>query len=97
MPTLRRSIVPVVLVLISIAFFIRGLAYYWGTGPHDGEDLPSFVMFLVGSAVLFVAAFIGWSLDRRRRGLWLIGVSGVFLVAAFAWWGLNVLLERWAR
>lgn len=64
MPTLKRVIVPIVLVLVSTALFARGLAYYWGAGPHDGEDLPSFVMFLAGSAVLFVAVF---KRSGRRR------------------------------
>ena len=91
-----RLALSVVLDVVSIALFVRGFAYYVGSGPHDGEDLPSFVMFLAGSALLFAAVLIGWSTDRRRRGLWLIGVSGVLLGVTFAWWVLNVLLERWA-
>jgi len=50
MASRRRSILPVALAVISIAFFARGLAYYRGSGPHDGEDLPSFAMVLLDSA-----------------------------------------------
>jgi hypothetical protein len=91
-----RLVLSIILGVASLALFVRGAGYYLGSGPHDGEDLPSFVMFLAGSALLFAAVLIGWSADRRRRGLWLIGVSGVLLVVTFAWWALNVLLERWA-
>lgn len=88
--------VSVVLRVASFVVFVRAAAYYVRSGPRDGEDLPSFVLFLAGSALLFAAAVISWSADRRRRGLWLIGLSGVLLVVTFAWWRLNVLLERWA-
>jgi hypothetical protein len=91
-----RFVLSVLLGVASLGLFVRAAGFYLGSGPHDGEDLPSFVMFLAGSALLFAAALIGWSPDRRRRGLWLIGISGVLLIVTFAWWRLNVLLERWA-
>ena len=69
-----------------------------GSGPHDGEDLPSFVMLLAGSAVLFAAVLILWSGRLGRRNLWLVGLclSGVLLLMTFAWWAFNVMLEQWA-
>ena len=93
-----RTSISTVLGLVTTALFVRGCAYYWGTGPHDGEDLPSFVMFLAGSAVLCIAVLLGWSPDRRRRKLWLaaLSASGILVVVTFAWWALNVMLERWA-
>ena len=51
----------VVLGVLSLALSVRGAGYYLGSGPHDGEDLPSFVMFLAGSAVLFAAVLISRS------------------------------------
>jgi hypothetical protein len=89
-------VIAIVVGVASSAFLLRGAALYVGSGPHDGEDIPSFVMLLAASALLLVAVLIGWSADRRRRGLWLIGVSGVLLLVTFAWWAFNVMLERWA-
>ncbi len=94
----KRLVFPVLLGVISLALLVRGLGYYWGSGPHDGEDLPSSVMFVAGSAAL-VAAVLSWGSARRRwRSLWLIGicVAGVLLLMTFAWWVFNVMLERWA-
>jgi hypothetical protein len=93
-----RLVLSVVLGVASLALFVRGAGYYLGSGPHDGEDLPSFVMFLAGSAVLFAAVLISWSARLTRRNLWLIGLclSGVLLLMTFAWWAFNVMLERWA-
>jgi hypothetical protein len=84
--------------VISIALFLRGWGYYWGSGPHDGEDLPSFVTFVAGSAALSAAVLIGWSENRGHRKLWLtaLSVSGVLLLTTCAWWAVNVILERWA-
>lgn len=69
-----------------------------GSGPHDGEDLPSFVMFVAGSAILFIAILAARKSRPVRRRVWLIGLclSGVLVVVTFAWWVLNVMLERWA-
>jgi predicted permease len=97
-PATKRLVVPVLLGVVSLALFLRGSGYYLGSGPHDGEDLPSFVIFLAGSAAL-LAAVLSWGSARRRwRKLWLIGIclSGVLLLITLAWWVLNVRLERWA-
>ncbi len=93
-----RLVLSVVLGVASLALFVRGVGYYVGSGPHDGEDLPSFVTFLAGSAVLFAAVLISWSPRPGRRRLWVVGLclSGVLLLMAFAWWAFNVMLERWA-
>ncbi|HEY7476839.1 MAG TPA: hypothetical protein VIB62_01250 [Actinomycetota bacterium] len=91
-----RLVLSGVLGVASFACFVRGAAYYVGTGPHDGEDLPSFAAFLVGAALLLAAVLIGWSVDRRRRGLWLVVPAGILVLLTFAWWLLNVELERWA-
>jgi hypothetical protein len=58
-----RLVLSGVLGVASFAFFVRGAAYYVGTGLHDGEDLPSFATFLVGAALLLAAVLIGWSVD----------------------------------
>ena len=88
----------VVLGVVSIALFVRGFGYYVGSGPHDGEDLPSFVTFLAGSAALFAAVGISRIARPERRTLWIVGVclSGVLLLMTSAWWTFNVMLERWA-
>ncbi len=93
-----RLVLPVVLGVVSLALFVRGVGYYWGSGPGDGEDLPSFVTFLAASAVLFLAVLVSWRPRLTRRGLWIIGlwVSGLLLLMTFGWWALNVELERWA-
>ena len=93
-----RLVLPVVLSVVSLALFVRGVGYYWGSGPHDGEDLPSFVSFLAASAALFVAVLVSWRPRPTRRGLWITGlcVSAVLLLMTFGWWALNVELERWA-
>jgi hypothetical protein len=88
----------VALAVASLALFGRAAGYYVGSGPHDGEDLPSFVVFLAGSAVLFTAVLIFRGARPGRRRLRLIGLclSGLLLVMTSAWWALNVMLERWA-
>jgi hypothetical protein len=97
-PAKPRLVLPVVLGVVSLALFVRGVGYYWGSGPGDGEDLPSFVTFLAASAVLFVAVLVSWRPHLTRRGLWITGlcVSGLLLLMTFGWWALNVELERWA-
>jgi drug/metabolite transporter (DMT)-like permease len=98
MPSTKRPIASVVLGLVALALFVRGFAYYAGSGPHDGEDLPSFATFVAATAVLFVAILI-WSSARPRRrrvSVVALSISGVLLVVASAWWFLNVMLERWA-
>ena len=96
--TATKRWVSAALGLASLALFVRGLAYYWGSGPRDGEDLPSFVMFVAGSAALLAAVLAGLTARRGGRGPWVIGLclSGVVLMTAVAWWALNVMLERWA-
>jgi len=93
-----RLALSVVLGVVSIALFVRGFAYYVGSGPHDGEDLPSFVTFLAASAGLFAALVLSWSSRPGRRTLWIVGscLSGVLLVMTATWWAFNVMLERWA-
>jgi hypothetical protein len=94
----RRLVLSVVLGGASLALFVRGAGYYFGSGPHDGEDLPSFVMFLAASAVLFAAVLVSWSARLGRRNLWLIGLclTGALLLMTFGWWAFNVMLEQWA-
>ena len=96
--TKLRVALPVVLVAVSLALFVRAVGYYWGSGPHDGEDLPSFLTFVAASAVLFFAVLVSWRPHVTRRGLWIIGlcVSGLLLLMTVGWWALNVELERWA-
>ncbi len=99
-PATRRATISIVVILglVSLALLLRAVAYYWGDGPHDGEDLPSFLTFLASAAVLLVAVLIGLVGGLRRRNQclhWLV-VSGVLLALAFAWWWLNVMLEQWA-
>jgi Na+/melibiose symporter-like transporter len=93
-----RLVLSIVLGVVSLALFVRGVGYYVGSGPHDGEDLPSFLTFLAGSAVLFVAVVLSWNARPGRRTVWVVGVclSGVLLLLMFAWWALNVMLEQWA-
>jgi xanthine/uracil permease len=93
-----RLVLPLVLGVVSLALFVRGVGYYWGSGPGDGEDLRSFVTFLAASAVLFVAVLVSWRPRLTRRGPWIIGlcVSGLLLLMTFGWWALNVELVRWA-
>jgi hypothetical protein len=93
-----RLVLSVVLGVVSLAFFVRGFGYYVGSGPHDGEDLPSFVTFLAGSTVFFAAVVLSWNARPGRRTLWVVGVclTGVLLLMTFAWWVLNVMLEHWA-
>jgi len=96
--TKPRLVLPLVLGVVSLALCVRGVGYYWGPGPGDGEDLPSFVTFLAASVVLFIAVLVSWRPHLTRRGLWISGlcVSGLLLLMAFGWWALNVELERWA-
>jgi drug/metabolite transporter (DMT)-like permease len=93
-----KHVASVVLGVVALALFGRGLAYYWGSGPHDGEDLPSFVTFLAGSAVLLAAVLVWWSAHPRRRALALVGLflSGVLVLITSWWWWFNLMLERWA-
>jgi riboflavin transporter FmnP len=93
-----RLVLAVVLGVVSLALLVRGFGYYVGSGPHDGEDLPSFMTFLAGSAVLFAAVVLSWNARPGRRTQWIVGVclSGVLLLMTFAWWAFNVMLERWA-
>lgn len=94
----RQLILPVVLGITSLALFARGAGYYLGSGPHDGEDLPSYVMFLGGSILLVAAPLSSWSARVERRNLWIVCVcaSSVLLVITLAWWWLDVMLEHWA-
>ena len=94
----RQLILPVVLSVASLALFARGTGYYLGSGPHDGEDLPSYVMLLAGSIVLVAAVLSLWSARFERRNLWIVSLcaSSVLLLTTLAWWWLNVMLERWA-
>jgi drug/metabolite transporter (DMT)-like permease len=98
MPSTKRSVALIVVALVALALFLRGLAYYAGSGPHDGEDLPSLATFVAATAVLFVAVLIWWSARPRRRRLSVVAfsISGALLVLASAWWYVNVMLERWA-
>jgi hypothetical protein len=91
MPAKVRSAISIVLGSVAIGLFVRGWAYYWGAGPHDGEDIPSYVVLLEGCVVLFVAVLIGWHREWPHSG-----VSGTVSALVFAWWWLNVLLARWA-
>jgi hypothetical protein len=93
-----RSAVSVVLGLVAIGLLVRGWAYYWGAGPRDGEDIPSYIVLLEGCVLLFAAVLIGWRRDRPHRRVWiaLLWGSGVLSALVSAWWSLNVLLERWA-
>ena len=93
-----RQVLSGALGVASLALFARGAAYYAGSGPHDGDDLPSFVTFLAASTVLFAAVLTSWSPRLERRGRWLVGlcISGGLLVMAFVWWVFNVMLEQWA-
>jgi hypothetical protein len=95
--TTKRGI-SAVLVAASLALFVRGIGYYSGPGPHDGEDLPSLLTFVAGSAALFAAVLVGSTARQGGRGPWVIGLclSGVMLLTTVAWWALNVRLERWA-
>ena len=98
MSSTMRSIASAVLGLVALALFVRGFAYYAGSGPHDGEDLPSFATFVAATAALFVA-ILTWSSarpQRRRVSVVALSISGVLLVVASAWLCLNVMLERWA-
>jgi drug/metabolite transporter (DMT)-like permease len=97
MSSTTRSVASIVLGLVALALFVRGFAYYVGSGPHDGEDLPSFATFVAATAALFVAIAIWWSArPRRRLSIVALSISGVLLVVASAWWYVNVMLERWA-
>jgi hypothetical protein len=93
-----RLALSVILGVVSIALFVRGFAYYVGSGPHDGEDLPSFVTFMAAAAALFAALLVSRRTRRGRHAPWVVGVSlsGVLLLMTSAWWALNVMLERWA-
>jgi hypothetical protein len=96
--TRRRVVIAVVAAAISLAFFVRGWGYYWGPGPHDGEDIPSFAMFLVGTIMVFVAALAWRGGPRRRAVSWIaLGLSGLLLLATLGWYALNVELEQWAK
>src|SRR3954447_979491 len=98
MPSTNRSVASIVLGVAALALFVRGFAYYTGSGPHDGEDLPSYVVFVAAAAVLFVALLIWWGARPRRRRLSTVAlsISGVLLLLTSAWWYVNVMLERWA-
>lgn len=87
-----------VLVAASLALFVRGIGYYSGSGPHDGEDLPSLLTFVAGSAALFAGVLVGSTARRGRAGPWVIGLclSGLVLLTTVAWWALNLGLEGWA-
>ena len=99
MPSARtRRWISGFLVVASLALFVRGLGYYSGSGPHDGEDLPSLLTFAAGSAASFAAVLVGSTARRGRAGLWVIGLclSGLVLLTTVAWWALNLGLEAWA-
>jgi hypothetical protein len=97
--TRRRRAVTIVLGAAACALSVRGWGYYWGSGPHDGEDLRAFATFLEAAALLFAAALAWWGARPRRRAVSLlsIGLPGLLLLSTFAWYVLNVRLERWAR
>jgi hypothetical protein len=94
----RRVILPLILGVASLAFFVRGASYYPGPGPRDGEDLPSYVMFVVGSFLLVGAVLSSRSGRIERRRLWTVCLYGstALLLVASAWWWFNVMLENWA-
>jgi len=92
-----RLALSIVLGVVSVALFIRGFAYYVGTGPHDGEDFPSFVTLMAGAAALFAAVLISWRPRGGSRTPWVVGVwvSGVLLLMTFGLWALNALVQVW--
>jgi hypothetical protein len=88
MPSTKRSVASAILGVVAIALAVRGFAYSWGSGPHDGEDLPSYVTFVAATAVLFVAILLWWSGRPRRRRVSTVAlsISGVLLLLATGWW-----------
>ena len=50
--TRQRLVLPVVLGVVSLALFGRGVAYYWGSGPHDGESSWAWAAFISEPALV---------------------------------------------
>jgi hypothetical protein len=94
----RWVILPLTFGVASLGFFLRGASYYPGPGPRDGEDLPSYVMFVTGSLLLVGAVLSSWSRRIERRRRWKVSLYGstALLLIASAWWWFNVMLANWA-